>query len=85
MKYPYILLNNQRPHESCQVFSSGIFHDEDIETTPIEYRMTVHLFVATSSPSCCNFALQHIAKENIDEFDTAVIDTVTRNIYVDDY
>ena len=55
----------------------------DIETTPIEYRMTVHLFVATSSPSCCNFALQHIAKENIDEFDTAVIDTVTRNIYVD--
>jgi hypothetical protein len=36
--------------------------------------MTVHLFVATSSPSCCNSALQHIAKENIDEFDTAVFD-----------
>lgn len=47
----------------------------DIETTPIEYRMTVHLFGATSSPSCRNFALQHIAKENIDEFDTAVIDS----------
>jgi len=46
--------------------------------------MPVHLFRTTSSPSFCNFALQHIAKENIDEFDTAVIDTVTKNIYVDD-
>jgi hypothetical protein len=36
MKYPYILLNNQRPHKSCQVFSSGIFHDE--EGTILSYR-----------------------------------------------
>jgi hypothetical protein len=47
--------------------------------------MTVHLFVATSSLSCCNFALQHIAKENIDEFDTAVIDKPSLSSSINQY
>ncbi|CAG2252827.1 unnamed protein product [Mytilus edulis] len=56
----------------------------NVDTEPKEYRMTVHLFGATSSPSCSNYALQNTAKENKDRFDSLVIDTLTKNMYVDD-
>jgi hypothetical protein len=51
---------------------------------PVEYRMTVHLFGATSSPSCCNFALRKTAIDNKAEFNPDVINAVHRNFYVDD-
>ena len=51
---------------------------------PAEYRMTVHLFGATSSPSCCNFALKKTATDNATEFAPEVIKVVQRNFYVDD-
>ena len=56
----------------------------NVDTEPKEYRMTVRLFGATSSPSCSNYALQNTAKENKDKFDSLVIDTLTKNMYVDD-
>ena len=46
--------------------------------------MEVHLFGATSSPSCSNFALRKTAGDNIDEFPEDIIKTVERNFYVDD-
>ena len=46
--------------------------------------MLVHLFGATSSPSCANFALQQTAEDNRDDFDPATLKTVRRNFYVDD-
>ncbi|XP_072022453.1 uncharacterized protein [Amphiura filiformis] len=42
-----------------------------------EFRMTTHLFGATSSPACANYALRCVAEE-------AVKDTVQKNFYVDD-
>ena len=51
---------------------------------PLEYRMTVHLFGATSSPSCCNFALRKTADDNKSHFDSNITGTVKRNFYVDD-
>ncbi len=45
--------------------------------------MAVHLFGATSSPSCFSYALKKTAEDNI-EFSKEVIDTVNRNFYVDD-
>jgi len=35
----------------------------DVSKNPVEYRMTVHLFGATSSPGCANFALIRSVKE----------------------
>lgn len=35
----------------------------DMSQAPCEYRMKVHLFEATSSPSCANFALRKCAKD----------------------
>ena len=33
-----------------------------------EYCMTVHLFGAVSSPACTNYALQHTADDNEDNY-----------------
>ena len=46
--------------------------------------MLVHLFGATSSPSCASFCLKKMASDNQGEFDEETITTVDRNFYVDD-
>ena len=46
--------------------------------------MEVHLFGATSSPSCSSFALRRTAEDNTGEFSEEVVKTVKRNFYVDD-
>ena len=48
------------------------------------FRMKVHIFGATSSPSCCNYALRTTAQDHISEYDIKTIDTVNKNFYVDD-
>lgn len=50
----------------------------------VEYRMTVHLFGAVSSPGCANFALKRTANDNEAEFGAATATFVRRNFYVDD-
>ncbi|XP_070548347.1 uncharacterized protein [Ptychodera flava] len=52
-----------------------------VEEPPVEYRMTVHIFGATSSPSCANFALK---KSSDNTSDLSVKNTISRNFYVDD-
>ena len=49
-----------------------------------EYRMVKHLFGATSSPSVANFCLRKTAQWHQEEFDAEVVETVKRNMYVDD-
>jgi len=49
-----------------------------------EYCMQVHLFGATSSPSCANFCLQSAADDQANQFDAAAVETVKRNFYMDD-
>ncbi|XP_039550287.1 uncharacterized protein LOC120495005 [Pimephales promelas] len=49
-----------------------------------EYRMTVHLFGAISSPSCATFALRKTAEDNRAKFPVHVTDTIKHNFYVDD-
>jgi len=56
----------------------------DRSKNPETYKMNVHLFGGTWSPSCCNFALQQLAKDNENHFETVTVNTVLRNFYVDD-
>ena len=49
-----------------------------------DYKMVVHIFGATSSPSCATFALQQCSRDNTANFDPKVTQTVLRNFYVDD-
>ena len=58
--------------------------DDDLSKRPVEYRMTVHLFGSTSSPSCASFGLRKTAQDNAGDFSHEVIDTMLRNFYVDD-
>lgn len=46
--------------------------------------MVVHLFGATSSPSCANFALKKTAEDANNKMSPAAVKTVENNFYVDD-
>ena len=58
--------------------------DGKYDTEPQEYRMTVHLFGAVSSPGCANFGLNKAADDGEAEFGTAAANFVRHNFYVDD-
>ncbi len=58
--------------------------DGDITQDLREYRMTVHLFGAVSSPSCASHALRKTAEDNQSEFLEEVVQSVKQNFYVDD-
>ena len=58
--------------------------DGDINREPVEYRMTVHLFGATSSPGCANIGLQTAADVYEEEFGNAAASFVRNDFYVDD-
>ena len=55
-----------------------------MQEDPAEYRMTVHLFGANSSPSCANFALQRTVRDNSKDYSDVTQQTVLKNFYVDD-
>lgn len=50
----------------------------------VEYRTTVHVFGATSSPSCANFALRKCAEDHKQQFSLQAVDAMLNNFYVDD-
>jgi len=56
----------------------------NIQLAPVQYRMTVHLFGAGSSPGCVNFALKRIASDHEQEFGHEEANFVRDNFYVDD-
>ena len=58
--------------------------DHDLNKEVHTYRMAVHLFCATSSPSCSGYALRRAAQDNKDDFMDVTVDTVLKNFYVDD-
>ena len=53
--------------------------ESDLSKEPEEFKMLVHLFGATSSPCCANFALRKTADDNKEDFDKIITDTVKRN------
>ena len=56
----------------------------DLDRAPATYRMTVHLFGGTWSPSCCTYALHRTVEEHTQQYPQAIRDTVLKNFYVDD-
>ena len=60
------------------------WEDGNLDKEPLEYRMTVHLFGAMSSPGCANFGLKQVAKDNEDKFGSAAARFICDNFYVDD-
>ncbi|CAH1277471.1 TRAF3 [Branchiostoma lanceolatum] len=56
----------------------------DINEPLEEYRMTVHVFGATSSPSCANYALKRIAEDFKGQYNEEVLNALKEDFYVDD-
>ena len=53
------------------------------DKTPDVYKMVVHIFGATDSPCCANYALRRVASEIADS-DPQASNAIIRNFYVDD-
>ena len=56
----------------------------NVDSTPTEYRMSVHLFGATSSPGCANFTLKRTADDFEELFGSEPATFVKKDFYVDD-
>ena len=65
-------------------FLRFLWYDGDLNKPPAEYRMTVHLFGASSSPGCANFGLKRAADEGEDKFGSDAANFIRNNFYVDD-
>lgn len=72
------------PNEDRDLLRFLWWPNGDYNQNMAEYRMTVHLFGATSSPSCANFALRKCAEDNIKQFNPQAVKTILNNFYVDD-
>lgn len=57
---------------------------ENLQSSPVDYRMTVHLFGAKSSPGCANFGLKRVATDYQSMYGQDVLQFVHRDFYVDD-
>ena len=56
----------------------------DLDKSPERYKMTVHLFGGTWSPSCCTYALRRTAEDSKEGYSAEAVETILRNFYVDD-
>lgn len=56
----------------------------DLNEEVAEYRMCVHLFGATLSPSCASYALRRTAEDAAATTSPKTTETVLKNFYVDD-
>jgi len=55
----------------------------NLDAAPKDFRMKVHLFGATSSPGCANFALKYLAAQRAKDFPQAA-EFIQKNFYMDD-
>ena len=70
--------------EDCEALRFLWWPGGDIDQDPVDHKMLVHLFGATSSPSCCSYALRKTAEDNQGYFSEKALETVRNNFYVDD-
>lgn len=70
--------------EDCDALRFLWWPGGDLSQQPKCYRMQVHIFGATSSPSCTAYALRRTASDHENYYDQEVISTVLKNFYVVD-
>ena len=56
----------------------------DLDKNPVDYQMKVHLFGATSSPSCSSFCLRQVVQDFSHLHIPLTLEIVKNNFYVDD-
>lgn len=71
------------PEEDTDLLRFLWWPEGDIRQDMVEYKMVVHLFGATSSPSCSNFALRKTAEDKKSGSSREAVDTILNNFNVD--
>ncbi|XP_064629278.1 uncharacterized protein LOC135488567 [Lineus longissimus] len=61
------------------------YPEGDLDRPPEIYRMTSHPFGAVSSPACAASALRQCALDGKDQASEAVVDSLIKSFYVDDF
>lgn len=72
------------PAEDVDLLRFVWWSNGDLSQELVDFRMTVHIFGATSSPSCANFALRKCAEDNEGRFGWQVTEKLLHCFYVDD-
>lgn len=72
------------PDEDTDLLRFLWWPEGNLKSDPVEYRMRVHLFGATSSPSCASYALRRTAEDSQERTTPEAVETVLNNFYVDD-
>ena len=72
----------KKEHRDYQRFSW--WENGDMTSKPTAYRMTVHIFGATRSPGCANFALKSLDNSSRTAYSNDTIDFLLNSFYVDD-
>lgn len=68
----------------CHIYLKFLWWERSqLEAEPQEYRMTIHLFGAVSSPGCTNFGLRYLVQQHKTDHPLASA-FVDNNFYVDD-
>ena len=70
--------------EHCDLLRFLWWDQEDTTKDPTEYRTTVHLFGATSSPGCANLALRTAAEDGANDLGVEAASFIKENFYMDD-
>ena len=72
------------PPNDCDALRFLWSSDGNLSEEPKEYEMGVHSFGGASAPTCANFALKKMARDNEAGYSPTVIKTVEKNFYVED-
>ncbi len=72
------------PEEDTDLLRFLWWPEGDLNNDVEEFKMKVHLFGATSSPSCASYALRRTAEDARAIMSAEAVDTVLRHFYVDD-
>ena len=72
------------PEEDSDLLRFLWWPDGDLSLEPADHRMCVHLFGATSSPSCASYALRKTAEDGKQWAAPETVKTVLNNFYFDD-
>ena len=75
-----MLKSSSRPTDVCWVW----WKDSDLGGDLLGHEMCVHLFGGTSSPGCCNYALQKTAIDNVVRYGEEASKIFLHNFFVDD-
>lgn len=81
------MFHSFRVNQADRNYLRFLWYGDEAMTTVKEYRMTVHLFGATSSPGCAAFGLRQAAKDHVEPTNPVSLraaEFIRQNFYVDD-